>query len=84
RAFSAAPQLCLKEDKVRTGEEAEAVKQEQLQKQREGKGHWHEDLASNSEVNVKADREAGQIGDHGQHMEELKQMGKEKREKGDL
>jgi len=30
-------------------EQAEAHKQDQLQKQREGKGHWKDELASDSE-----------------------------------
>ncbi|MCJ1365232.1 hypothetical protein MMC16_004353 [Acarospora aff. strigata] len=31
-------------------------KEDQLQKQKEGKGHWKSELASNSEATVKADR----------------------------
>ncbi|KAI9859170.1 MAG: hypothetical protein M1830_006318, partial [Pleopsidium flavum] len=31
-------------------------KNDQLQKQKEGKGHWKGELSSNSEANVKADR----------------------------
>ncbi|KAF2152400.1 hypothetical protein K461DRAFT_268355 [Myriangium duriaei CBS 260.36] len=42
-------------------EEAEQAKQEQLRKQKEGKGEWHDTLASDSESIVKADRgETGQ------------------------
>jgi len=37
-------------------EEAEAHKQDQLQKQKEGKGHWKDELASDSESIIKADR----------------------------
>ncbi|KAK7535981.1 uncharacterized protein J3D65DRAFT_626997 [Phyllosticta citribraziliensis] len=37
-------------------EEAEAHKQEGLKNQREGKGHWKDELASDSESAVKADR----------------------------
>ncbi|KAK3623105.1 hypothetical protein LTR56_021775 [Elasticomyces elasticus] len=37
-------------------EEVEAHKQDQLQKQKEGKGHWKDELASDSESIVKADR----------------------------
>ncbi|GAB7338731.1 hypothetical protein MBLNU457_5445t1 [Dothideomycetes sp. NU457] len=37
-------------------EEADRIKNEQVQKQREGKGHWHEEIASDSESIVKADR----------------------------
>ncbi|KAF2145649.1 uncharacterized protein K452DRAFT_284012 [Aplosporella prunicola CBS 121167] len=38
------------------GEEAEAHKQDQLKKQKQGKGHWKDELASDSESIVKADR----------------------------
>ncbi|KAF7845825.1 hypothetical protein BT93_L0437 [Corymbia citriodora subsp. variegata] len=37
-------------------EEVDKVKNEQIQKQKEGKGHWHEELSSDSESIVKADR----------------------------
>ncbi|KAB2570806.1 hypothetical protein DBV05_g10522 [Lasiodiplodia theobromae] len=85
RSFSAGPRLLLKEDaRERSGEEAEAAKQAQLQKQKDGRGHWHEELASNSEVNVKADQEAGGVADHGRHMQELQILGKEKGERGEL
>ncbi|KAF2745167.1 hypothetical protein M011DRAFT_469875 [Sporormia fimetaria CBS 119925] len=39
-----------------TGDDVEAEKQDLLKKQKEGKGHWKEELASNSESIVKADR----------------------------
>ncbi|KZF19367.1 hypothetical protein L228DRAFT_250958 [Xylona heveae TC161] len=38
------------------GEQVEKSKQEGLKKQEEGKGYWHDDLASESESAVKADR----------------------------
>ncbi|TKA38702.1 hypothetical protein B0A54_08665 [Friedmanniomyces endolithicus] len=38
------------------GEEAEAHKQDQLRKQKEGKGQWKGELASESESMIKADR----------------------------
>ncbi|CBX92546.1 hypothetical protein IAQ61_006060 [Plenodomus lingam] len=42
-------------------EEIEQKKREQLQKQKEGKAHWEESLASDGEAAVKADRaETGQ------------------------
>jgi len=41
------------------GEHNERHKQDQLQKQRDGKGHWKPELASNSEEAVAADRQAG-------------------------
>ncbi|TKA49977.1 hypothetical protein B0A49_12860 [Cryomyces minteri] len=37
-------------------EEAEHHKQDQLKKQKEGKGHWKDELASDSESIIKADR----------------------------
>ena len=37
-------------------EEAEFHKQDQLQKQKEGKGQWKDELASDSESMLKADR----------------------------
>jgi len=36
--------------------EAEHFKNEQLRKQKEGKGEWHEEIASDSESIIKADR----------------------------
>ncbi|TKA67010.1 hypothetical protein B0A55_08195 [Friedmanniomyces simplex] len=50
-------------------EEAEAHKQDQLQKQREGKGHWKDELASDSESIVKADR--NEMGSAKDNIEEL-------------
>ncbi len=60
----------------------ERLKREQLKKQKEGKGEWHEGLASGGESSVKADRQ--QVNDHDKHMEELQQQGKEKAEKGKI
>lgn len=37
-------------------DEVEQKKKELLQKQKEGKGHWEEELASDGEAAVKADR----------------------------
>ncbi|OAL50478.1 hypothetical protein IQ07DRAFT_643739 [Pyrenochaeta sp. DS3sAY3a] len=37
-------------------QDVEAKKAEQLRKQKEGKGHWEESLASDSESIIKADR----------------------------
>ncbi|KAL2058304.1 hypothetical protein ABVK25_001030 [Lepraria finkii] len=42
---------------------------DQLNKQKEGKGHWTRELSSNSESAVKADR--GEIEDVGKYMENL-------------
>jgi len=52
----------LKEDDRHTENQAEnneRHKQDQFQKQKEGKGHWKPELASNSEEAVAADRQAG-------------------------
>ncbi|OQD76477.1 hypothetical protein PENDEC_c004G05073 [Penicillium decumbens] len=35
----------------------EAEKERQLKESKEGKGHWNDELASNSEASVKADRD---------------------------
>jgi peptide deformylase len=45
-------------DEEGRAEEAERIKNEQIQKQKEGKGEWHEGIASDSEsiVSVVADR----------------------------
>ncbi|KAK1065010.1 hypothetical protein LTR74_008286 [Friedmanniomyces endolithicus] len=51
------------------GEEAEAHKQDQLRKQKEGKGHWKDELASDSESIVKADR--NEMGSAKENIEEL-------------
>ncbi|KAF2772350.1 hypothetical protein EJ03DRAFT_380752 [Teratosphaeria nubilosa] len=72
RPFTAAPRRQIKEDKDRSPEELERIKQEQLQKQKEGKGHWHEELASQSESHLAADRE--EVHDHDEHMEDLQKQ----------
>lgn len=72
RAFTSAARLKLKEDKARTPEEADRVKEEQRQKAAQGKGEWHEELASQSESHVAADREG--VRDHDKHMEELQRQ----------
>ncbi|KAM0713161.1 hypothetical protein Q7P35_000613 [Cladosporium inversicolor] len=59
RTFCASvPRTIGKESELnsRTPEEAEQLKQQQLKEQKEGKGKWHEGLASDSESAVKADR----------------------------
>jgi hypothetical protein len=43
-------------DEPDLGSKFEQHKQDQLQKQKEGKGHWKPELASNSEESVAADR----------------------------
>jgi len=37
-------------------EDVDKLKKEHLQKQKEGKGHWEDELASDSESAIKADR----------------------------
>jgi len=69
RSFATTPFRQLKEDAQRSGEEIEAKKREQLKKQDRGDGHWHEELGSQSESHVKADRE--NIDDHDEHIEDL-------------
>ncbi|TKA33722.1 hypothetical protein B0A50_00558 [Salinomyces thailandicus] len=54
RVFAAGKESALnREDRA---DEAESHKQDQLQKQKAGKGHWKDELASDSESMVKADR----------------------------
>ncbi|KAK6435217.1 hypothetical protein LTR95_008602, partial [Oleoguttula sp. CCFEE 5521] len=57
RRFTQASALRLKEDADRTPEELDRIKHEQVEKQRQGKGEWHEELASSSESNTAADKE---------------------------
>jgi len=69
RSFTASSRLGLKEDKERTPEEADALKEQQRRKAEKGKGEWHEGLASQSESHVAADQQ--EVGDHEEHMSEL-------------
>merc|ERR1712098_887750 len=59
-AFSmSARSMAGKEDKLHSegrAEEIEKHKQDQLNKKKQGKQHWEDELASNSESAVKADR----------------------------
>ncbi|GAB7362313.1 hypothetical protein MBLNU230_g2330t1 [Neophaeotheca triangularis] len=61
---------------------AEQEKQAQLKEQAQGKGQWHEELASDSESGVKADR--GELEDSGKGPEKLQQETAQKaqRERG--
>jgi len=77
--FTTSPRLRIKEDATREPHELEAKKNEQLEKQRQGKGHWHEELASSGEANVTADRE--KVHDHDSHMEELQKQTAQSSEK---
>ncbi|THY21831.1 hypothetical protein D6D01_06364 [Aureobasidium pullulans] len=76
RSFQTAPVLRVgKESALHEegrAEEVERVKNEQIQKQKEGKGHWHEEIASDSESIVKADR-----GDISADADTIKQLQKE-------
>lgn len=72
RPFASAARLRLKEDKERSPEEVDRVKEEQRRKAAQGRGEWHEELASQSESHVAADREA--VKDHDKHMEELQKQ----------
>ena len=78
RPFTSAQRLQIKEDKEQNPEEIERAKKEQLKKQQEGKGEWHEELASSSESHVKADRE--NVKDHDKHMEDLQKETAQKHE----
>jgi len=82
RSFTVANRRYLKEDADRSGEEIEATKQEQLDKQKRGEGHWHEGLASSGESNVKADKE--HVEDHDEHIEDLQKHTEKKAENGEV
>jgi hypothetical protein len=82
RHFQTSHALYIKEDAHRSPSELEAKKRDSLKKQQRGQGEWDKDLASKGEENVKADRE--DVGDHGEHMEELQREGAKKAERGDL
>ncbi|KAF2654804.1 hypothetical protein K491DRAFT_575634, partial [Lophiostoma macrostomum CBS 122681] len=82
RALSSTPRRAIKEDADRSAEQVEKKKQEQLDKQDKGEGHWHEELASHGESNIAADRE--KVRDHGEHIEDLQEQTKRKGEKGEL
>lgn len=79
RPFTQATGLRLKEDADRSGAEVDKVKHEQIKKQEKGEGHWHEELASQSESHISADRE--KVDDHDEHMEDLQKETAEKHEK---
>ncbi|KAL8299180.1 hypothetical protein RB594_008457 [Gaeumannomyces avenae] len=58
RAIATSPQLPHKESSLNTSDDVARHKDDLLSKQKQGKGHWKPELASNSEEAVKADREA--------------------------
>jgi len=61
RGISTTARLSLKESESTdpNPDEFERHKQDSLEKQRQGKGHWKSELASVSEESVKADRQPG-------------------------
>lgn len=66
RAFSISSVRALKESDVdNPSSDKEKHKQDQLDKQKEGKNHWKPELASDSEEAVAADRH-----DHSDHSED--------------
>lgn len=69
----------LKEDGNRSGEELNKTKHEQIEKQKKGEGHWHEELASAGEANITADKD--KVDDHDSHIEDLQKQTAEKHEK---
>lgn len=82
RLFSAVPRLAIKEDAgERDGHELDAKKHEQIEKQKQGKGHWHEELASAGEASIAADKDAHKVQDHDDHMEDLQKETAGKHEK---
>ncbi|KAF2009708.1 hypothetical protein BU24DRAFT_428602 [Aaosphaeria arxii CBS 175.79] len=84
RFLSSTPRTLLKEDADRSASEIEAKKQEQLDKQKRGEGHWHEELASQGESNIAADKQEVKEGSHDEHISKLQEEGKQKRENGQL
>lgn len=82
RNFSTTPRAFLNEVGNRSGEQLEQKKQEQLKKQEKGEGHWHEELASQSEAKIAADKD--HVQDHDKHMSDLQKETAKKGEKGDL
>lgn len=82
RTFLISPIHRLKEDANYSPDQIERKKQEQLSKQKKGEGHWHEDLASSGEANVKADQQ--KVKDHGSHIEKLQKETESDAQKGNL
>lgn len=82
RTFSTTRYGLLNEVGNRSGEELEQKKQEQLKKQEKGEGHWHEELASQSEAKLAADKQ--HVNDHDKHMGDLQKETAKKGEKGEL
>ncbi|KAF2676212.1 hypothetical protein K458DRAFT_424950 [Lentithecium fluviatile CBS 122367] len=82
RTLTTTPRMLLKEDANRSPEQIEKKKQEQLKKQEEGKGEWHESLASSSESHIAADKH--DVKDHDSHMSKLQEETKKKGDNREL
>ncbi|KAF7544132.1 hypothetical protein G7046_g9847 [Stylonectria norvegica] len=59
RSLSTSPRLSLKESSSQTDADYDKHKKDSLDKQKQGKGHWKPELASDSEEAIKADRSSG-------------------------
>lgn len=82
RSFTTTHGLCLKEDADRSAAQVEKAKQDQLQEQKEGKGRWREDLASQGESNIAADKK--RVQDHDSHIAKLQEETAKKSEQGNI
>ncbi|EQL01430.1 Mitochondrial carrier protein PET8 [Ophiocordyceps sinensis CO18] len=80
-ALSTSARLGLKESSSQTDVDYEKHKQDSLNKQRKGSGHWKPELASDSEEAVKADR-AGHDGDVASLQEKTKRVAEESSKAG--
>ncbi|KAK1830731.1 hypothetical protein QBC39DRAFT_331314 [Podospora conica] len=75
RPLSTTSLLRLKEsNKEASPEDYEKHKQDSIAKQKQGKGHWKAELASNSEESIKADRQASEAGGGGSSEASIKKM----------
>lgn len=72
--FTTQPRLFLKEDADRSAEDIEQHKQENLKKQEKGEGEWNRNLASRGEESIAADKDANNVEDHDEHMEDLQKQ----------
>ena len=71
RPLSTTPPKHLKEGADRSPSELNNLKDSQVDKQKQGQGHWHEELASAGESAIAADKGGEKVEDHGEHMEDL-------------
>ncbi|CAM1509341.1 Fc.00g030800.m01.CDS01 [Cosmosporella sp. VM-42] len=72
--LSTSSKLGLKESSSQTDVDYDKHKQDSLDKQKRGAGHWKSELASDSEEAVKADR--GETGDAKEHTKKLQEQTK--------